>query len=391
MLKKIVESLTLLTLLSLLTNCYQEDSKQTNEQGLQAKVFRKEIKNQLYFQSVIKPISDQALVSPADAIIQAQYFDYGQMVKKGQLLFVLNSNQLQKEYDAALTEYLKAKDILEREQGRFNGSQALWQAGLIAKNNFESDKSSLNNAHINFIQAKANLNDLLKRLGANENFANLTQLKLSDKSHVQAALKKQFNLIKLYACHDGITLLPPKPQKEDIFRQGSFVKKSEVLALIGDLSGLSLAIKVSELEIAKIKPGMKAVVKSIAHPDWSLSGYVHHISAQAINNSSDNSPPVFLAEVVVPNITEEQRLALKVGMSAEVVIVQMLSGSLLVDKSYVFLKEGKPHVIVKKGEQLKLRAIKTGQTDTNHVLVLAGLKEGDIVLPRSSFESHTLR
>ena len=90
----------------------------------------------LHFTGTIQPLREYSVISPMDAVVQQMDFHYGQLVKKGDVILTLSSNELQKQYNLTLTDYLKAKDSYSIAKAKFGGTQELWQAGLIAKNNY---------------------------------------------------------------------------------------------------------------------------------------------------------------------------------------------------------------------------------------------------------------
>ena len=94
------------------------------------------ISSTLHFTGNVQPLQENALTSPMEAVVESMPFHYGQWVKKGQVVFTLNSTELQKQYNETLTEYLKAKDSYSIAKAKFNGTQDLLKSSPISKNNF---------------------------------------------------------------------------------------------------------------------------------------------------------------------------------------------------------------------------------------------------------------
>src|ERR1700733_4236782 len=110
--------------------------------ALQTYVLKSELVHKsLYFTGVIQPLYESTITSPMDAVVETLHYRYGQLVKKGDLVITLNSSELQKQYNSTLTDYLKAKDNFAIAEAKFNGTKDLWDAGLLSKNNYLSEKS----------------------------------------------------------------------------------------------------------------------------------------------------------------------------------------------------------------------------------------------------------
>lgn len=94
-------------------------------------------------------------------------------------------------------------------------------------------------------------------------------------------------MIHLKSPRDGVLLYPPKAGEDKSVRVnvGSTVKSSQVIGLIGDLSGISIEIDVPEIDITQIQTGMNAVVSGVAFGKYPLKGQLVAVNAQASNNN----------------------------------------------------------------------------------------------------------
>ncbi len=73
---------------------------------------------------------------------------------------------------------------------------------------------------------------------------------------------------------------------------GSTIKSGQVIALIGDLKGISVEIDVPEIDIDKIRPGMQATISGVAFGRHQLKGKLVAVNAQASNTSTEDYPPL---------------------------------------------------------------------------------------------------
>ncbi len=334
----------------------------------------------LFFTGTLQPLHESTLTSPVDAIVETMHYHYGQPVKKGDIVFTLNSAALQQQYNDTLTEYLKAKDNFAMASARFTGTNDLWEAGLISKNNYLSEKSSLNTTGITLVQATRKLSELLEKMG-NVNDDMLAQLTLSEFDKVRLALTSKHNLVHLPSSFNGVLLYPPKATDDTSGRlsAGSTVKAGQVLALIGDLTGVSVEINVSEVDITEIKTGMPAIVRGIALGKTPLNGQLVAINAQASN--SNGALPSFTAIVEVKKLNPIQQSLLKVGMSAAVELTIDSQDKLFIPIAAISHQDDKSivHVLMPNGKK-QVRHVITGPVHGDQVVIESGLAAGEIII-----------
>lgn len=334
----------------------------------------------LFFTGTIQPLQEHTITSPMDAVVQTMPYHYGQIVKKNQLIFTLNSAELQKQFNDTLTDYLKAKDSFSIAQAKFNGTEDLWQAGLLAKNNYLSEKSSLNNMRVGLMQSTRKLSEMFEKMG-DETYKDISQLSFAEFDKVRSVLAEKHNLIQLKSPGDGVLLYPPKATEDKNARitVGSPTKTGQVLALIGDLSGISIDIDIPEVDLDKIKSGMPATIRGIAFAKETLKGKLTVINAQA-SAGNGGGLPSFTAIVEVKTLTPEQQALVKVGMSASIELAADSTDKLLVPIEAVKQYRGKSMVsVLLPNGQLSDREVITGPARANKVVIDSGLKAGDVV------------
>lgn len=367
----------LIILCALLIAC----GKGHEKPGLKTYVVAAEsVHKSLYFTGTIQPLHQQTLTSPLDAVVERMNYHYGQMIKKGRVVATLNSSELQKQYNDNLTEYLKAKDSYSVAKAKFTGTQELWSAGLLSKNNYLGEKSSLDTARVTLMQATQKLTDVLEKMDdvGNQNFSDLTIDKFQK---VRQALTTQHNLIHIKAPEDGILLYPPKSaeDKTSQLTVGSTVKAGQVIGLIGDLSGISVEIDIPEIDIDKMHTGMAATITGVAMGQQVLHGQVVAVNAQA-SASTGNALPSFSAVVEVKQLTSEQRERIKVGMSAAIELSLDSNAKLLIPIAAVKQQQGHSVVSVRNARgQFEQRVVSTGAALADKVAIDKGLKAGDVI------------
>lgn len=381
--KHFFKQLVLLLVLAHLTACGEEKKEQLTKSELQSyTVTAKPLHKVLHFTGTVQPIRENSIVSPMEAVVDAMSFHYGQPVKKGEVVLTLNSNELQKQYNDTLTDYLKAKDNYSITQAKFRGTKELWEAGLLAKNNYLSEKSGVDTARVTLMQASRKLTELLEKMDENNESLHLSNLSLADFDKIKKILTANHNLIHLKATGDGVMLYPPKSGEDKTTRitVGSTVKSGQVIALVGDLQGISVEIDVPEVDIDKIHPGMKATISGVAFGKHELNGTLVIVNAQA-SSSSSGGLPSFTALVEVKHLSKEQQGWIKVGMSASIALNVDSEKQLLIPIAAVKREQGNSLVRIKTPQgRVEKRIVTTGPAQADTVVIETGLKEGDVVV-----------
>lgn len=363
-----------------LSSCGQDNTKKPDSANTFT-VKPMALHKSLHFTGTIQPLRESTLSSPMEAVVETMNFHYGQMVKKGDVVLTLNSNELQKLFNDTLTDYLKSKDSYTIAKAKFVGTQELWEAGLLSKNNYLSEKSNIDTSRVTLMQSSRKLTEMLEKMDES-GAKNLSTLSLADFDKVRKILTSNHNLIQLKAPSDGVLLYPPKSGEDKAMRVtvGTTVKSGQVIGLIGDLKGISVEIDVPEIDIDKIRPGMSAIISGVAFGKHKLKGKLVAVNAQA-SNTSNGGLPSFTAVVEVSNLSKEQQPWIKVGMSAAIELNVDSSNQLLIPIAAVKREQGNSVVKLQLAQgSIEKRIITTGPAQADSVVIESGLKEGDVVV-----------
>lgn len=346
----------------------------------------------LYFSGIIRPIQIINVPSPVNGTISKLYFRYGQKINKGQRLVLIRSPKLQDDYQTALTKYLTAKSVYGNAKIKWHGTEELYQAGLVAKNDYDSEKSSLAGDYLSLKQAQESLNQILNNTqGRTLTIQQLEQLDLNQLGAVEKALGAKLDSIPIVSPAYGVVLMPGKGQdsnetgnssnSDKQIKLGSEVKQNQAIVRIGDFRGIRLHVDVNEIDIANIKIGQKVLITGVAFPDITLVGYVKNIDTQAVSSQTAGLP-VFPIEIAVDKLTKAERQLIHLGMSAKVRLLIEQPASISIPLTAIKQIAGKATVqkLDKKTQQYKTVTIDTGKTSQNSVVVTHGLHAGDTIL-----------
>lgn len=339
-----------------------------------------------YFKGVLRPIRTQAVLSPLEGVVQQVSLIYGSAVKRGDVLLTIQPTKLAESFRSLLAEYLQKKAVYAAQQTKFAGDQALFKAGVIAKQDYLSAKDSLATSALEFQQAKLELDKVLAPLQLSGH--DVEKLELSDTQSVTQLLARDCQPVTVRAPSDGVVLIPLKSsgeasaaaaQTQEEIKPGLSLKEQEPIVSLGDLSGYEIDVQVSELDIVQLSPGLPAVVTGDAFPGVELAGTVTQVAAQADpNQNNSGSVTLFRVTVQVPKVPAAVQAQLRVGMSAKVAIQLQTPPQVTVPIGAVFIRQGKTWVTQRASPSAAShdQVVQTGVTTAAEVAILQGLPAG---------------
>ncbi len=223
-------------------------------------------------------------------------------------------------------------------------------------------------------QASAKLND--KK-------AHLTRRKLNLARTKQHHKRQSDNLAKmiLKAPTDGTVLIgdPDNPWMNERIKVGQQIWQSMTLITLPDSRQLAVVIQVHEADIAKLKKGMKAFVKSETLKGETFDAEITKIDtvANAGRRWGGDSVKRFKVELSLAG----EGLDLKTGTSAEVEVqVEELPDVLTVPSQSIHAKEDKYFCYLRRGRKAVRVRVDPGRANESFASIKFGLKEGDEVL-----------
>jgi HlyD family secretion protein len=337
----------------------------------------KSIQMRYYYAGVIQPLKTVVVTSPAEGVIDEMTFHYGDQVKTKQTLFTISSDKFQTDYKNALMQYIKAKTEFNNSRGQLTEAKFLHKNELISDDDYKSKQTTYYTAQLTMVQSQDTLSEKLNQLDI-KGF-NLYALTIRDIDKITRVLHAQDGSHKLQVSSPerGVVLLPIKNESGDVKKisKGELVKQGDLLALIGDVSGLTIHINVDEFNVNQLKIGQKVTVTGTAFSQFNLQGHILSVDRQGLSNQG--AVPVFPVEITVPTLTLEQQAVIHMGMSAKVEIVIESEPVISVPIAAIFEKNGLPYVKIKKDNKIQDVFVKTGQTTENAVVLESNVKAGD--------------
>ena len=391
--------------LVLIGGCQQKSNRSAQTPTHQQTIVTAKAKSSvtsLYYKGTLQPIKTVSVLSPVEGRIETMLFQYGETVNKGQKLVTISSPKADDDYRQAVSKYLQAKNTYESSKRSFEGTQALYEAGVISTEQYTSSKNQYQSDLLAFYQAQYDLQKSLQPLDMK--YSEIEKISLSNIQTVFTSLQPQFSAIPVIAPADGVALFPTSSstgggddgngdsdstsasggKSGGTIAVSSQVNQGQLIVSIGDLSGFSTTLQVSETNINQIKPGLKATVTGYAFSGITLTGEVTYVAKQAnpSQDSSDGALRTFNVVVKIPHVTAAQKTVIDVGMTVKVEIDITNPPRILLPIRAVFQKNGQSMVtmIDPKTRKRKNVPVETGSTTLTEVVITQGVQSGDQVV-----------
>jgi HlyD family secretion protein len=355
-----------------------------------AKVEKGDLAKSVVATGKIEPITKVEIKSKASGIVKKLHVDYGDRVKKGQVLAELDKEEIQARVD-------QARAQLEASTASLNGTRAdLVRARVDAegpdvpllKRAYDRAQrmatdgvvsaSALDDAEKNYELAlnkqnvaKAQLQVLQAKIGQaqgqmSQDRANLKQL------------EEQLGYTTIESPIDGIVLSRDVEIGDAVSSILVLGSTATLVMTMGDTSEVYVKGKVDESDIGKVYLGQPARIKVESFKDKTFTGKVTKISPMGVEK--DN---VTTFEVRVSINNPEGVLKAMMTANAEIIleehknVLQIPEGSIIYDKD----KKASVEVPDRKAKEGKRKiAVNIGISNGAKTELLQGLKEGDQVV-----------
>ncbi|MGA7633814.1 MAG: efflux RND transporter periplasmic adaptor subunit [Terriglobales bacterium] len=355
-----------------------------------AKVEKGDLAKSVVATGKIEPITKVEVKSKASGIVKKLYVDYGDKVKKGQVLAELDRDEIQARVDQARAQ-LEASTAslngtradLERAKVDAEGpdvpllKRAYERADGMAKDGVVS-ASALDDAEKNYKMAlnkqnvsKAQLLVLQAKIGQAE--GQMAQ----DRANLKQ-LEEQLGYTTIESPLDGIVLSRDVEIGDAVSSILVLGSTATLVMTLGDTSEVYVKGKVDESDIGKVYLGQPARIKVESFKDKTFTGKVTKISPMGVEK--DN---VTTFEVRVSINNPEGVLKAMMTANAEIIldehkgVLQIPEGSIIYDKD----KKASVEVPDPKAKDGKKKlAVNIGISNGAKTELLSGLKEGDQVV-----------
>lgn len=232
--------------------------------------------------------------------------------------------------------------------------------------------------------AKAELERLQKSFAAevsrSESRIQAQKTSLEIEKNQLSTREEQLTNTKIYADFDGQVFYAEVDRRDEDIELGATMDFRQAIMTYPDLSAWNLRVGVPEAMIDKVAVGQNAVATLDAVPGLLLRGHVSRISAVP-NNQGWRSTGIKTYTIVVDVDSQIEQAKLKPGMTATVEIVtDQLHDVLYVPIQAVVSDKEKHYVYLIKRDRKHLQEVEIGKYNTQFIEILDGLEEGEELL-----------
>ncbi len=355
-----------------------------------AKVEKGDLAKSVVATGKVTPITKVEVKSKASGIVKKLLVDYGDRVKKGQLLAQLDKIEIEAQVE-------QSKAALEAAQANLKSSQADFERAKVdaegpdvpllkraydrnvsmAKDGVVST-SSLEDAQKNYEMALNKQNVSKAQVTVLKAKIAQSQAQVAEDEANLKQLEEQLSYTDIISPIDGIVLSRDVQMGDAVSSILVLGSSATLVMTLGDTSEVYVKGKVDESDIGKVYLGQRARIKVESFKDKTFDGKVTKISPMGVEKDNVTT---FEVRVSIQNPGGE--LKAEMTANAEIIleehknVLQIPEGAILYDKD----KKASVEIPNPKGKDGKDKvAVNIGISNGAKTEVLSGLKEGDQVV-----------
>ena len=338
-----------------------------------APVERRAIEAHVTASGTVSAVTTVDVGTQVSGTIKEIYVDYNSVVKKGQLIALIDPSTFEAQVEQAKANLMqaraslqKAKATLDDAKRNLNRQKMLWDRDLIARSDLDSAQTEYDLAVAGVSEAEANV------------------------YQTQAALKKvetDLSYTRICSPVNGIVVSRDVDVGQTV--AASF-QTPTLFTIAQDLTKMQIETSVDEADIGDVREGQNVTFTVDAYPDAVFSGTIKQVRIASSVQENVVTYPV-IVDVANPD------LKLKPGMTANVTIITEKKDDAVAVPSAAFryrpsnytgeTLHGKVVWVLENGSPVP-KNVKTGITDGTYVEILGGdLKETDRVVISESTNS----
>lgn len=276
--------------------------------------------------------------------------DIGDQVKRGQLLFKLDDQELQNQRASAVTDVERARLQLEQAERNFERAQELYEGNLIAEELFETTKTE-------FALARNSLERSQREL---------------------AIIEERLTKTRVVAPFDSTILTRPVSIGQAVSGSGGFNSGTEVLT-IADLKNLIINAHINQADITRLSRGQVVTVRIEAVPGLVVPGVVERIAPQAtIRNNIKGFSVRILVKDADPRVRPGMTANINIPVASADNVVAVPLAAVFTERNPETYRTER-YVYVLDGEKYERRPVRIGVADFFYAEVQSGLKPGEVV------------
>lgn len=363
---RFIRYLPVSTFICIMLSCYSCKNKTTS---IQPEI--KDLTVSVYASGTIKSKNQYQVFSKVSGIVQKIFVKEGDEVKKGDVLFQLNADNVKLNTENARlaannAEIINNRNKLEDLQNTIalarkkltNDSLILIRQKKLWANHIGSEVD-LEQKELNFDNSKTNLESALYRYEDLQKQLNLAARQSKNNFNISKILE---NDLLIRSEIDGKVYSILKEQNE-------LVTSQTPVAIVGDASSFIIDLSIDEHDIVSIATGQQVIIRMDSYKDK-----VYEAKITSVDPIMNERTRTFRAEAIFVTAPE----TLYPGLSAEGnIIINTKQNGLIIPRNYLI---NDSTVLLESGE---IQKVKTGLEDYDYVEIIDGLSNSSkIMLPK---------
>lgn len=358
-----------------------------------------------HFTGEIVPGNQVEVVAPFDGAVTATHFSFGDQIAEGDLLITFDPADVARTRAEAEAAWLRAEEAMARMEGWDEGAEmrrvqrsleaaesdlhdverrleettALFERGLVSRNEYEGLVQQERARRRAFVQAQEEVTETQRRgQGAERRIAYLER-ELA-RTHMQAVSAGAD--VEIRAPADGVIVRPRDRDTDEGSDVISRVSRGQILGVIASPDGLGVIFRLDESDLSIVNPGQPVSVTGPGFEGIELRGRILGVSGQA-DRSGRETMATFAAIIRLAPLSPEASRHVRIGMSANIeVITYEREAAFAIPPESVQGDAAARWVMVRREAHAaaERRSIEIGRTGPTRVEVVSGLKPGDVIV-----------
>jgi HlyD family secretion protein len=383
----------LLIILILFTACKGKEVSQTQVTAVKSGTFSEELNEQ----GTVRSVNSITISAPAISYrystgglkITRMVAD-GKDVMKGDTVIIFDPSEVKKSIITSQQQLEIANAELEKlratQQSEIEDLESDLETSRISqeisKINFEQAvyESEVTKKEINLKLETANI-ALARAKEQIENRKKIQQEDIFQKSlsikQLTGSLEEANNALKslfVVSPSPGIAIIKDNWMTNQKWQVSDQPYSGTVLIELPDLSKMLAEVKINEVDISKIVPGLKVEIKPDAYSEITYSGRVEAVANLAQNKDSKSKIKIFPVQIVLESTSKNLLPGLTVACKIK---VSEIPGVLYIPLEAIFKDKGTEFVYIKKSSGFERREIKIGSINSDFAVVKEGLAENE--------------
>jgi HlyD family secretion protein len=380
------KSIILFLLLSMVS-CKSRETKEVPTTHVRSGVFTEE----LFEEGSLRAVNSISINAPSisfryGGLKITSLVEDGKEVNRGDTLIVFDLSEIEKaiveneqrlmianaELEKMLASQQSAIDDLEadleisrlsHEISRINFEQSVHESEITR----QEIALRLENADIALARAKERIENR-KRINQEDLFQknlSIQQLQnILDEAHLAA------QSLFVVSPANGIAILEQNWMTQQKWAIGEQPYSGTKLIELPDLAEMLAEIRVNEVDVSKILPGMEVALITDAYSDKTYRGKIMAIANLAQNKDNTSRIKVFPVQIRITGTSEQLLPGLTVSCRIK---IQEIPGVLFIPLEALFREQASEFVYVKSGSGFRRQDVRTGSSNTDLIVVTEGL------------------